>query len=71
MKKLIAVLFALASGLYLLSIGPAPDPVPFLDEGVAFLVLINCLAFLGLDLKRFFGLKSKKRNTAGQTIDIE
>ena len=74
MKKLIALGFAVACGLYLLIWGPMPaplDPIPFLDEGVAFLILINCLAYLGLDLRRFFGLKSKKGETSAQTIDIE
>ena len=71
MKKLIALLLAVGSGLYLLIVGPAIDPVPFIDEGAAFLVFINCLAFLGLDLKRFFGLKGKKESAKAQTIDVE
>ena len=74
MKKLIAIVFAVASGLYLLIWGPmtAPlDPIPFLDEGAAFLILINCLAYLGLDLRKFFGLKSKKEGAKGETIDVD
>ena len=70
MKKLIALIMAVGSGLYL-AFGWAPDPIPFIDEGAAFLVFINCLAFLGLDLKRFFGLKGKKSDTKAQTIDVE
>ena len=71
MKKLLAVLFALLSGLYLLLLGPIPEPLPFLDEGIALLVFLNCLAYLGLDLRRFFGMKSKKEESGSQTIDIE
>ena len=70
MKKLIAIVLALASGLYL-AFGWAPDPIPFLDEGAALLVFLNCLAYLGLDLRRFFGLKSKKTEPKSETIDID
>ncbi|GHC59553.1 hypothetical protein [Roseibacillus persicicus] len=75
MKKLIAAFFAIASGLYLLTIGlvPAPtplDPLPFIDEGVVFLILINSLAALGLDLRRFVGMKGGKKKSSEKPIDI-
>ena len=47
MKKLIALILAIASGLYL-GFGWLPDPIPFIDEGAALLVLLNSLAYLGL-----------------------
>ena len=71
MKKLIALLLALGSGLYLGTIGIALDPLPFIDEGVAILVLLNSLAYLGLDLRRFFGLKGAKKKEPTTTIDID
>ena len=71
MKKLIAVLLALASGAYLGTIGLAPDPIPFIDEGIALIVLLNSLAWLGLDLRRFFGIKSDKAKKEATTIDID
>lgn len=71
MKKFIALVLALGSGLYLGTIGILPDPIPFVDEGVAILILINSLAFLGLDLRRFFGIKSGKDKKGSTTIDVE
>ncbi|MDE0826337.1 MAG: hypothetical protein OSA48_05980 [Akkermansiaceae bacterium] len=70
MKKLIALILALASGLYL-AFGWLPDPIPFIDEGVALVVFLNSLAHLGLDLRRFFGLGGGKKEENGQPIDID
>ena len=70
MKKLIAVLLAGASGLYLATLGILPDPIPFIDEGLAFVILINSLSMLGLDLRRFVGMKSGKKKSSDQPIDI-
>lgn len=70
MKKLIAALFAGASGIYLATIGILPDPIPFIDEGLAFIVLMNSLAVLGFDLRRFVGMKGGRRK-ADQPIDID
>ena len=74
MKKPIAAVLALASGLYLGTVGvlPAPtplDPIPFIDEGVVFLILVNSLASLGLDFRRFVGMKPKEKKKEKQ-IDI-
>ena len=66
MKKVFAVLLLLAS-LFGLAI---PDPVPFIDEGLLFIILINSLSMLGLDLKRFVGMKSSKKKNAEKPIDI-
>lgn len=66
MKKLFAVLLLLAS-LFGLAI---PDPVPFIDEGLLFIILINSLSMLGLDLRRFVGMKSAKKKSSEKPIDI-
>lgn len=71
MKKLIALILAIGSGLYLTIMGPMLDPIPFIDEGVAALVLLNSLAFLGLDLRKYFGLKSRAQKSAAKTVDID
>lgn len=62
MKKVFALLFAILSGIYLVVGGPLPDPIPFVDEGMAFLIFINSLAALGLDLRRFVGMGGKKKD---------
>ncbi|MGJ8724008.1 MAG: hypothetical protein ACSHYB_05585 [Roseibacillus sp.] len=66
MKKVFAVLLLLAS-VFGLAI---PDPVPFIDEGLLFIILINSLSMLGLDLKRFVGMKSSKKKGTEKPIDI-
>ncbi len=76
MKKALALLFALLSGGYLLTIGILPDPVPFIDEGVALIVLVKSLGFLGIDISRFVPFMSRKTKpgktpeSSGQTIDV-
>lgn len=64
-KKFIALVFAVLSGGYLL-LGPLPDPLPFLDEGMALLVFVKSLAVLGVDLSRFLPLAGKKAKPAGK-----
>ena len=59
MRSLLALLGVILSGLYLLVMVPTIDPLPFLDEGLMLMVLLNCLAFLGLDLRDIFGLRSR------------
>jgi len=56
MKKFFAVLLALLSGGYLLTLGIAPDPLPFLDEATALLILVKSLSVLGIDLTRYVPL---------------
>lgn len=72
MNKLVALVLAILSGLYLAIGGPLPDPIPFIDEGLAFMVLLNSLAVLGLDLRRFVGMKGKdkKAGTKQDPIDL-
>jgi len=76
MKKIIAIIFLAASGMGLL----VPDPVPFIDEGILIMVALNSLAYLGLDVRKLFGVKGKdfkkakaenaKEGKDGQTIDV-
>ncbi len=69
MKKLIATLFAAAAGVYLLTLGILPDPVPFIDEGIALTILVSSLSVLGLDVKRFLG-RGGNKSKKDQPIDI-
>lgn len=79
MKRKIAWIGAILSGLYLLTAGPIPDPIPFIDEGVALAVFLKCTASLGFDLRKwlpFFGKTSKSQrarhscNAKDVTIDV-
>ncbi len=60
-KKAFAFLFALLSGLYLLTIGIAPDPIIIIDEATALLVLVKSLSVLGIDISRFLPFIGKKK----------
>lgn len=75
MKKAIAGLAALMSGGYLLTLGILPDPLPFLDEATALLVLVKSLSYLGVDISRFVPFlgkraKQQKAKGASQTVDV-
>lgn len=76
MKKAIAVLGVLLSAGYLLSLGIMPDPLPFLDEATALLILVKSLSVLGIDITRyvpFLNMRVKARKNAakpGQVVDI-
>ena len=67
MKKVVAILLALASGAGML----IPDPIPVLDEGLLLLILLSCLAYLGLDLRSFFGIRKPKDQRETRTIDVD
>jgi len=71
MKKLLALLVAVVSGTALALDVAIIDPVPFIDEGVLLVIFLSSLAHLGLDLRRFFGVKGKKEPAKGETIDID
>lgn len=79
MKRKLAWAGAILSGLYLLTAGPIPDPIPFIDEGVALAVFLKCTLYLGYDLRKwlpFMGKKGKSDPTRhaggkkGVTIDV-
>jgi hypothetical protein len=75
MKRRIAWLLAILSGLYLLFIGPTPDPLPFFDEATALLIFVKAMAYLGYDVRRWLPFMRKPRSTrfgraSGPTIDV-
>jgi hypothetical protein len=83
MKRKIAWIGAILSGLYLVTIGPLPfpamDPLPFVDEAVALAIFLKCTSSLGYDLRKwlpFFGKKGKSDPTRSPkdkkdvTIDV-
>jgi len=71
LKDLIISVLGVLSALYLLNIYAGvievlPDNIPLLgnlDEVAATALLLNCLAYFGLDLRRFF--KNRKK-----TVDV-
>lgn len=74
MKRRIAWLVAIFSGVFLL----IPDPIPFIDEATALLVFVKSMAYLGYDVRRwipFIGKgKGQKQAPAGRasgsTVDV-
>lgn len=76
MKRRIAWLAAIVSGLYLFVLGPIPDPIPFLDEATALMILVKSMAYLGYDVRGwipFIGktrAAKKSRRKRGTTIDV-
>lgn len=79
MKRKLAWLGVILSVLYLLTLGIIPDPLPFIDEGLALAVLLNSASYLGYDLRKWLPFFSKKKiypapnrskNDKNVTIDV-
>ena len=77
MKKFIAFLFALVSGLYLLTMGVwvgPPDMIPIIDEATALIIFVKAMGVLGVDLSRLVPFLGRKEKTPpkppGQVVDV-
>lgn len=64
MKRKLAWAGVVLSAVYLLTAGPMPDPIPFIDEGLAVALLLKCASYLGYDLLKWLPFLAKKKSSA-------
>jgi hypothetical protein len=62
-KKFLAFVFAALSGIYLVFLAWIPDPLPFIDEAVAFAILVKSLGVLGIHLPSWVPIIGRKAKT--------
>jgi len=78
MRRRFAWLLAFLSGFYLVFLAIIPDPLPFVDEGLALLIFVKSMAYLGHDVRKWLPFLGKPKNpagsgnasAAGQTVDV-
>jgi hypothetical protein len=76
MRRFLAIFLAGFFALYLLTAGPMPDFLPFLDEAAMLLIFVKSMGYLGVDVKRwlpFFGkqpVPARAKARRGPTVDI-
>jgi len=62
MKKFLAGIFALGSGIVLF----IPDILPFIDEAIALMIFVKSLHVLGVDVTRWLPFMGKKKADAAK-----
>jgi hypothetical protein len=73
-KKFIALILALISGVYVFALGWVWDPLPLLDEATALIIFVKAMGVLGVDLSRLVPFLGRKEKTPpkppGQVVDV-